>query len=527
MRSMKFILPALLLAVVITPTAHAGGFEIPGAGSADLGRAGAWYAKADTSLALRYNPAALARMPSMSMIDANVSVLFYDVCFDRGGTYDTHSDGSAVGGNANSGSFDTVFPDASGTGTFNPFNNTGVQNPKACNQTGPGPVPQLTYAFRLKKVDKLAFGIGLLAPHARGSVRYGNSQGAVSTGDPNYPTGPTPTRYLAAEVGNFQVFPTIGVAYAVHPRLNVGVAFGWGITKVDFTSFTQALGTGAGGPSENFNDDIRAHLSAIDAFVPRINLSVDAEPVDGLRLMAGFQWTQSVDTHGELTLTSHYFMNEADRAIFGGTTLLDNTRLRAGQASVLNFGVSYGLPRKGAVAGAIADGLGTQVFDVELSFNYDLHNRMDEYLVNPAASSGTADILFYSAPIAPPEELAIQKNWKNQYVLRFGGDVNIVPGVFALRAGAWYESSGITPGYAGLDFYLPRRIGTTVGATIRINRVDLSIAYAHVFYDDTDYRESGAAATAGAGQGTGTIANNGLIQANMDIVNLGLRYHFN
>jgi hypothetical protein len=526
MRFMKSILGVLLLAAVITPTAHAGGFELPGAGSADLGRAGAWYAKADTSLALRYNPAALARMPSRSMIDANVSLLFYDICFDRGGTYDTHSDGTAVGGNANSGSFDTIFPDASGTGTFNPFNDTGVQNPRACNQTGPGPVPQLTYAFRLRKVDKLAFGLGILAPQARGNVRYGNSSATVNTGDPNFPTGPTPTRYLAAEVGNFQVFPTLGVAYAVHPRVNVGVAFGWGITSIDFTTFTQALGAGAGGPSENPNDDIRAHLVAADGFVPRINFSVDAEPVDGLRLMAGFQWTQSVDTHGELTLDSHYFMNSADRPLYGGTTVLDKTRIRAGQTSVLSAGVNYGLKRKGDVAGEIPDGLGTQVFDVEVSFNYDLHVRMDEYIINPGVSSGSADVLFYSATIPPPEELRIQKNWKNQYVVRFGGDVNIVPGVFALRAGAWYESSGITPGFANLDFYLPRRIGATVGATIRINRFDLSLAYAHVFYGDTDYRTSGAAVRAGAGQGEGTISNNGLIQANMDILNLGLRYHF-
>src|SRR5690606_36893553 len=228
---------------------------------------------------------------------------------------------------------------------------------------------------------------------------------------------------------------------------------------------------------ENPNNDIRAHLKAVDGFVPRINISVDSEPVDGLRLMGGFQWTQSVDTHGDLSLQSHYFSSVAYRAANGGVTMLDNTRMRAGQASVLAFGVIYGLARKGALAGEIADGLGTQIFDVEVSFNYDLHGRMDQYLVNPASSAGPATIRFQGIDIAAPDELAIQKRWKNQYVLRFSGDVNIVPGVFALRAGAWYESSGITPGYPGLDFYLPRRIGTTVGATVRINRFDLSLAY--------------------------------------------------
>jgi long-subunit fatty acid transport protein len=522
MRSITPLIPAALLAVLLTPTAHAGGFEIPGAGAVDLGRGGAWYAKADTSMALRYNPAALARMPSRSNIDVNVGLLFYDACFDRGGTYDTNSDGSFVGGNpAGGGAYDTIFPATSG-GTFNPYSDTGVANPRVCNQTGPGPVPQIGYAFRLPKLDKLAFGVGIFAPHARGAQRYGDSTGTVATGDPDFPLGPTPTRYVLAESSNVQVFPTLGVAYAVHPRFNVGFAFGWGITQVDFVTFTQPFPT-----SENPNDDVRSKLSARDGFVPRINFSVDAMPVDGLHLMAGFQWTQSIDTHGNLELTSHHFMSEADRALNGGETiLLDRTRLRAGQSSVLSAGVNYGLARKGAVAGEIPDGLGTQVFDVELSFNYDFHGRMDEYEVNPAASGPTPDITVYNFATAPPSELTIQKRWKNQYVFRFGGDVNIVPGVFALRAGAWYESSGITPGYAGLDFYIPRRVGTTVGATVRIKRTDLSLAYAHVFYDDTDYRESGGAVQGNTPLGPGTLVNNGLIQAKMNILTAGLRYHF-
>ncbi len=520
---------AVAAAALITPTAQAGGFEIPGAGAADLGRGGAWYAKSDTALALRYNPAALARMTSMTMVDVNASLLFYDSCFERSGTYDEHGYGGDVGGApGSSGSVNTRFPNGPGVApvggidSFNPYHYRGVENPRVCNQTGPGPVPQLAFAMRLPKHEKLAISVGILAPNARGAQRYGNSDGVVETGNPDHPLAPSPTRYIATQVGNLQVFPTIGVAYALHPRLNVGVAFGWGITVVDFASATQAFGG-----NENFNDDIRTHLKAVDGFVPRINLSVDAAPVDGLRVMAGFQWTQSVDTHGKLTLEPHYYMSDADREVFGARpTVLDHTRLRAGQASVLSFGVNYGLPRKGGVAGEIADGLGTQVFDVELSFNYDLHGRMDSYRVNPGAKDGLPPVVVYGAEIEPPASIEIPKNWKNQYVFRLGGDVNIVPGVFALRAGTWYESSGITPGYAGLDFYLPRRIGATAGATIRIQRFDLTLGYARVFYDDTDYRESGGLVRGNAGTGEATVGNNGLIQAKMNIGSIGLRYHF-
>lgn len=526
MRSFLTIVAIAALALLTAPKAEAGGFEYPGAGASDLGRGGAWFAKADTSLALRYNPAALARMPSRMMIDANATINFYDVCFDRYGTYDTHEDGTDFNGDP---SLETRFPSADG-GTYNPAGNRGVANPMVCDQRGGSPVPQLTFAFKPKSHERLAIGFGILAPHGRSGLRFSESSdtiGYVSTGNADYPYGASPTRYMTAAISNLQLFPTIGLAYQIHEAVRVGVAFGWGMTIVGFESATQAIGG-----NEYYGMDVMSTLKVKDLFVPRVNVSVDTTPVKGLNVMAGFQYTANVDGTGTLELQPGYFLSEAQRdlSMVQGITL-DNARLRAGQASWLNFGVNYGLDRGQGVVGEIADGLGTQWFDIELNFTYEFNNRVDEYIVTPhTMPMGTEDTPKVTVPGGiqsdVPDDIRIQKQWQNQYVLRFGGDVNVLPGRLALRTGAWYESNGIGAGYANVDFFIPRRIGVTGGVTARFGRFDLSVAYAHVFFDEVDNPVGQAALRANSGIGTGTISNNGVFSAKANLVNLGLRYHF-
>lgn len=526
MRSFLTLVAIAAVALLTAPKAEAGGFEYPGAGASDLGRGGAWFAKADTSLALRYNPAALARMPSRMMVDANATLNFYDVCFDRYGTYDTHEDGTPSTGVPTD---ETRFPTPDG-GSFNPIAHPGVANPMVCDQRGPTPVPQVTFAFKPKAHERLAIGFGVLAPHGRSGIRFSESSdtiGYVSTGNADYPYGPSPSRYMTAAINNLQLFPTIGLAYEIHEALRVGVAFGWGMTIVGYESATQALGG-----NEYIGMDVMSTLKVKDLFVPRVNVSVDSTPVKGLNVMAGFQWTQNVDASGTLELQPGYFLSDAQRdiAMVEGI-VLDGARLRAGQASWLNFGVNYGLDRGQGVVGEVADGLGTQWFDIEFNFTYEFNNRVDEYVVTPhTVPMGTDATPKVTVPGGlqsdVPDDIRIQKQWQNQYVLRFGGDVNVLPGRLALRTGAWYESNGIGQGYANVDFFIPRRIGVTGGVTARFGRFDLSVAYAHVFFDDVDNPVGQAALRANSGIGEGSISNNGQFSAKANLVNLGLRYHF-
>jgi len=74
--------------------------------------------------------------------------------------------------------------------------------------------------------------------------------------------------------------------------------------------------------------------------------------------------------------------------------------------------------------------------------------------------------------------------------------------------------------------FVPRRIGVTGGVTARFGRFDLSVAYAHVFFDDVDNPVGQAALRANSGLGQGSISNNGRFTAKTNLLNVGLRYHF-
>ena len=81
-----------------------------------------------------------------------------------------------------------------------------------------------------------------------------------------------------------------------------------------------------------------------------------------------------------------------------------------------------------------------------------------------------------------PDAIALEHRWRTQVSIRVGGDYNPIPGVLGLRAGVAYESHGVTRGYEQLDFTPFRQASLHAGATWRVaHRVDLSVAYAHVF----------------------------------------------
>jgi long-subunit fatty acid transport protein len=71
--------------------------------------------------------------------------------------------------------------------------------------------------------------------------------------------------------------------------------------------------------------------------------------------------------------------------------------------------------------------------------------------------------------------------------VRLGGDVNIIPGVLAARAGVAYETGSSVAQYQNLDIPGPKVFSAHVGGTVRINhRWSFSLAYAHHFAQTVD-----------------------------------------
>ncbi|MCA9579023.1 MAG: hypothetical protein KC668_26525 [Myxococcales bacterium] len=514
-----FAFAALACQLLGGSSASAGGLEWPGLGTRGAGRAGAWRARTDTALALHLNPANLARL-SGTQLELTLHLSTFHACFDRTGTPTQDADGNPrvpMTPTPN----DTVF------GTEDEYGD--VAYPRVCNDRGLFPLPQAGVSFRPHQ--RVGVGIGLIAPNSgQGVTTFGDADGTMAA--PLAPTGrlPTSTRYDLIEANLLLAFVTAGIGVALHPRLRVGATFGWGFANIRYSTVTAPLA----GESAVF--DILADLSVHDRFVPRVSGSIAAEPVDGLDIMLGYTWIDVVRATGDLRLRSfHYATEETIQALNPrfGSTRTDRTlgaSLDAPQASTLSFATRWAMRRDGAVGvgGAGRDPMTDEVFDLELDVDVSLGNVVDAFQVGPHGTgdpenrldTGVAGVTIYNAP-----ELELVQNWKTQTSVMLGGDYNVVPGRFALRMGLSYENDGIKPGSERLGFVPWSRMSFGLGATLRVERMELSLAYQHIHWFRRNTTEQEAAIRQATLTG-GNIQNAGSYTASADIVSLSLAYRF-
>ncbi len=475
-RSLAFV---TLLALTAAPElASAQGFEYAAAGTRALGRGGAFHARADDPMALGYNPAALAFLPGYQLMLGS-HLAFYDACVQRSGGYD---DSNVSGTSVYDSRFG--FPDVG-----DPSNWVNQPFPRVCRSGYPGPSPQLVFTGR--PIPELGFGIGLLAPSGVGNAVWGNEDGTV---DVNGTTLPTPTRYALVDQDLALFHPTVGVGFSPIPELAIGVSFQWGIAIVGFTNHTSA-GSGTEDPAQ----DVRTVLHAEDFFVPAVIVSVHAVPIDELDIVASARFSDGIDAGASLTLTTGYYGTDTT-SFAPETTVLNGVRLQAGQPWQFSLSARYAERRErryrnpdqaGRVTGRVEDHMQNEVWDIELDLLYQ-HNssQVRDFVVTPPAGAevgvcegprradGSCATLL-QAPL--PGALPIAHGWADQFSARLGADWNILPGQLAARLGTHFTTSGFNAQYQTQDVLPGMRLGLHAGMTFRIERFDISIAYAHIF----------------------------------------------
>jgi hypothetical protein len=139
----------------------------------------------------------------------------------------------------------------------------------------------------------------------------------------------------------------------------------------------------------------------------------------------------------------------------------------------------------------IHDALQDERWDVELDLEYQANSRNQEQVVDFVdGQSIEFQPVIATRPDMPlpptdiPNEVVIQKHWRDQMSVRVGGTYNVLPGVLGLSTGVHYETLGVEPGYMQVDFWPMSRIGVHGGVIVRVsNAIDLVFSYAHVFQD--------------------------------------------
>jgi hypothetical protein len=311
---------------------------------------------------------------------------------------------------------------------------------------------------------------------------------------------------------------------------------------------------------------VRTHLSVVDPFVPAGILSVHFVPHESFDIMIGGRFSDAiggvVDASGDLALTSGVYGTGTGSSLVPTSTTV-GARLSSGQPWSLTAGFRYGhrlrprahmRPGDAALRPGPDDPMADELFDIELDVVYERNTQVGDFVVNTAPGSTiriqNADGSGTNVPVPTP--LPIPHGWRDNIVLRLGGDVNIIPGVLALRAGVSYDQP-LDPTwmrYVINDFIQGWRVGLHVGGTVRIdNRVDISIAYAHYFaeslqIDDASFRliaATGAQGVCGVNSsgynqsvvstgcypmGFGNAVNAGSYTQQFNMVSVAGTYHF-
>ena len=493
------------------------GLESPEAGAYQVGRGGAWIARADDPLAVYFNPAGLVRQATGVHVGAHL--IFLNRCYTRTGQ-DSDEDSPTYG--------QYGVPVSPGNGYAGPGadpEGPEVGPPAAiCEKTQPFPNPQLAANFRVH--ERFAIGIGVFAPHGVGSAEwpeelpFKNRLGVETT-------QPSAQRYMLVSSSSSILFPTLSASFAVSPELSVGAGFTWGIAVAEFVKFSEALsaapakgnvcGPNGDQPCVAFDDygrDVRAKLNATDIFIPGIVLGAIWSPSRNIDVAGWFRWSDAIDTDASVTTESNYFSDsgvkdeEVDKCSDANneqcTTTLGSKEgdpgYNAGHLKLnipleAKLGVRFHWPRQNPGprpswaqgSKTVRDAMSEDLFDVEANFTYA--NNSAVQAIELRFKEG---IKINGTPGNLPANADIPHNWRDVFGVRLGGEYVLLPSRLALRAGGFYESSGQDPRYLNLDFHLSERIGLSGGASVRLGPVDVTASYQHTFFGTTDNGGRGA-----------------------------------
>jgi long-subunit fatty acid transport protein len=517
--------------------------EFPDNGSEQMGRGGAWIARASDPLATFYNPAGLAGQDTR--LSLNVNITFSHTCFTR------------------------IL--AQNDTTQDPFTTPGGTMPRVCSDIHAFPNPQLALNWRVS--DRVGIGImPIVAPSAAGSQFW-----------PEFDTSgpaprPSPQRYLLLKSDVIFLTPTVGVGVEVADGLRLGGSFQWGIvSKAQFSNASPALNGDNSTPRDN---DIKADLFAKDLFVPGFTLGALYSPLDELDIAAWYKWSAPIEARGDVVTSARYITNDVaagnNNSISGDTSERDcgtgNASITAcgdgGNATVkvpipmeAKLGARFHKPRvQDARKSHRRDPLLQDKWDVELNLTWANNSVFKDLEIRfPSDPSGNALIPVNGTGGNLPPNADVPHNFKDVFGVRLGGDANVIPDKLALRAGVFYETNGRDPQFQNVDFPATEKFGFALGGTFRVrlgqgedpqkkSAFELSLGYGHVFVGTSENKgPNGLVSLAGSpcnggSQGPPNVCtdgsttrpayrtnwpvNLGTITNAINVINVGVAYKF-
>lgn len=528
--------------------------EFPDNGSEQMGRGGAWVARASDPLATIFNPAGLSGQRSAVTVQNNF--IFHHTCFTRvKAAGDTTQDLSIVG------------PDG--------------RYPRVCNDVEPTINPQIGATVSVS--DRVGVGLLVIGPSSAGERNW-----PEFVQDANGEPQAAPNRYLLLRQSGIILFPTVGVGVRVLDQLRLGASVSWGFSRLKLASATMALNTDSTTPA----NDVRANVQVRDYFIPGFTVGALYDPTPEIDIGAWYKWSDAIRARGDVGTAANYFtkanaLGDDKNVRYGDTifedcgTGLPTTACGAGGNATVKFvipmeaklGVRYHKPRArtprwygrdeagtfpaGARARASRDPIADDVFDIEADLTWANNSAADVIQIRfpgDATGKGVLPVAGVQGGEIPPSGDQV-RGYRDVFGLRLGGDYNLLPDRLALRAGGFFETSAANPRYQHIDFAPSARFGLALGGTYRVrlgdapdaSSLEVMVGYGHVFFADqsrTDPNASGSPALAGTSCNSSDPVspnfcsdgsaryrskwpvNLGTITNSLNVINVGLAYRF-
>jgi long-subunit fatty acid transport protein len=411
-------------------TSRASGFYLGDNGASAMVQGGAFTAQADDALAMQYNPAGLTQVHGFHAL-ADVNVLRHDVSFLR------QDPG------------------------FDPANPSMLVN-TVSSRPDPFLLPYFGAAYGFPLVGRrFTVGLGLFAPPSQGRYDY-PMPNYEKDAEGRYVENPrrfAPQRYALVSTNIVIAYPTLSLAYEVHPRFHVGVSAQLTVSQFQQTQVMYGGDALGDNPMTQLreNPDYDA-LVSIDlpgevGFTGILGLM--ARPTDWLQVGASVRPPIPFRARGKFTVQLPAFFQSAGASVEG-----DTARLNMTLPLELRFGARLSPITQGEWKGRLG---------INLDVLYQGWNSVDQLLLTPE------NVTLRSGPGAEPQPIApfaLRKNWMPTWSVRLGAGFRAHRFVSA-HAGVLFETGAAPEGTYSVDWTHPTRFIFTGGVTGHLGPVDV------------------------------------------------------
>jgi long-subunit fatty acid transport protein len=432
---------AIVVGVIASGAAHAGGIYLPGIGAVSTARAGASVASVDNGEALLLNPARLTELRG-TQIMVGMSLIDFDLSFQRSGTYDDVAGRDfAWEGQP----YAEVHNDSSPAIGFGPYQL----------------IPMLTISTDLgSRIPGLVVAGGVYAPQ---SSPTRDIAADYMIDDPVVP--PPGSRYdIMKERAEFLV-ANVAAAYRVLPSLDVGARFGVGFGSIEAKSFLWGL------PNfrEYTGNDAVLDLEASDDFIPTFGAGVSFRPHPNVELAASYTGELSFVGEGKSRAQLSQYLSLAGVPAALRATPDDEARCaKGGTDEQLSTCVELVLPMSATIGGRykFLDGNGRERADIELDLgweNWGATRASDVLVVVDAQVNGIVTL----------KDGLIRHGFRDTFSARLGGSYRmpVAGNELIVRGGVSYDTAAAKDGWERLDYDGAARTMLAAGASYDLGSV--------------------------------------------------------